>query len=384
MIAKNLKILIVITKSEIGGAQVFVLNLVRELINRGFIVEVAAGEGDYLTEELAKLKVTFHYLHSLKRNISLLSHISFCFDFLRLIKKRKYDLIHLNSSNTLTAVLPVKMIKPVPKVLFTFHGLSLLDKDAGANPMLKFFAGLYFKFFLRIVDETVFVSQVNYEESIENKTVKHGAVIYNGLDASRLNYLDKDEARKFFSNHCNHDFSNSFILGSTGRIAYQKNYEFLISNFDEIREKIPDIKIIIIGEGPNLIPFRNLIEEKGIASDIFLVGPIKDSYKYVKAFDVFTLPSRYEGLSISLIEALFAEIPILATDVGGNFEIVGEGSEQLFKLNDISDFILKLNQIITNKESIVVSNVKMLKNFNLDSMIEKYIELYNKLVLKKS
>ncbi len=379
-----MKILIVITKSEIGGAQVFVLNLVRELINRGFDVEVAAGEGNYLTEELAKLKVTFHYLHSLKRNISLFSHVSFSLDFYRLIKKRKYDLIHLNSSNTLMAVLPVKMINPAPKVLFTFHGLSLLDKDAGANPILKFFAAVYFKFFLRIVDETVFVSQVNYEESIENHTVNHGAVIYNGLDPARLNYLNKSEARKYFSQLCNYDFSDSFVLGSTGRIAYQKNYEFLIANFDEIKKKISNIKIIIIGEGPNLVPFKSLVKEKGFENDIYFVGPIKDSYKYVNAFDVFTLPSRYEGLSISLIEALFAEIPILATDVGGNFEIVGKGSDQLFQLNNITDFIHKLNLIISNKESIIVSNRKMQKDFNLQYMVEKYIGLYNKLVSKKS
>ncbi len=80
-----MKILLVITKSEIGGAQTFVLNIARALNKIGYNVEVAAGAGDYLLEELKKNNITFHYLNSLKRDFSIISSINFIFSLRKLL-----------------------------------------------------------------------------------------------------------------------------------------------------------------------------------------------------------------------------------------------------------------------------------------------------------
>jgi len=80
------------------------------------------------------------------------------------------------------------------------------------------------------------------------------------------------------------------------------------------------------------------------------------------------LPSHYEGLSITLIEALFAQIPILASDVGGNKEIIKE--EGTFKLNDKNDFLNKMKTIKTTSQI-------RLENFRLETMVNSYLDLYN-------
>lgn len=118
----------------------------------------------------------------------------------------------------------------------------------------------------------------------------------------------------------------------------------------------------------------------GAEQDFFLVGALKESYKYIKAFDVFVLPSRYEGLSISLLEALFAGIPILATNVGGNSEIVNHDARQLYELNNYNEFIKKLLIIKNNKEDIANYNLSLKSKFELDTMIESYIKIYTKLL----
>lgn len=378
-----MKILIVITKADLGGAQVFVLNLASKLKQRGYDVDVAAGTGDFLFAELEKKGVNYYYLDELKRNFSILDSFYFIKKLYQIMKHSKYDIIHLNSSNTLISAISVWFLKIKPKFLFTFHGLSFLDKNYNAIPGLKTLVKLYFKIFASNVDECVFVSAVNKEESIKSKITEKGVVIYNGLDLKENDFLTKDEARKFIFEKCKYDVKNDFVIGSTGRLAYPKNYEFLISNFGSIKNKYPGIKFVIIGDGPDLTKLKTLVKTHKCEEDIFFAGAIKEAHKYIKAFDVFTLPSRYEGLSISLIEAIFAGIPILASDVGGNMEVVGENCNQLYQLDDISDYVQNLEYIKNNFDSIKISNAKRKELFLLDGMVDSYIKVYKDLLESK-
>ncbi len=256
--------------------------------------------------------------------------------------------------------------------------MSFLDENFNTSFLIKPFAKFYFHFFLKLVDGPIFVSKLNYSVSKKANIISQGKVIYNGLDENELNYLSRDEARNFFKFKYNIDINGNFLIGSIGRLAYQKNYEFLIHNFSLINEKVPDIKIVIIGDGPYYNKLIKRIIKLGIQNNFFLVGAIKDSYKYLKAFDIFTLPSRYEGLSISLIEAIFSGIPILASDVGGNSEIVN--GEQVYKLNDIDDYISKLLLIKENPKKYSSRNCNIKSNFLLEKMINDYKRLYEELI----
>lgn len=377
-----MKILLVITKSEIGGAQVFVLNLAKSLKKLGVNVQVAAGEGNFLFDELPKYNIPYFYLNSLKRDISIFNAFYFIFDLYRLLKKNNYDIVHLNSTNTLLGTISICFLNKKPKTIFTFHGLSILDKNYKSNPLFKILTKYYFKLLVNFIDKTVFVSKLNLDESVQYKIVKTGEVIYNGLSYEDLNYFNKEEAINFFSNKCNCDFSKSFLIGSTGRLSYPKNYEFLINNFTTIKKNIPEAKVIIIGDGPNYNYYRQKIKKLGIEYDFFLVGAIKNSYKYIKAFDVFTLPSHYEGLSISLIEAIFAEIPILATNVGGNSEVVDYNKDQLYQLDNIDEYISKLINIKNNKSHLQEFNAKLKNKFSLKNMTDKYYQVYQSVLNK--
>ncbi|MEW6506541.1 MAG: glycosyltransferase [Bacteroidota bacterium] len=375
-----MKILLVITKSEIGGAQVFILNLARSLKNMGHQVEVAAGDGNYLFTELENNGIIYHYLNSLKRNFNIPKALYFIFDLYRLLKKNNYDIIHLNSSNTLIGALSSYFFVKRPKIVFTFHGLSLLDKNYQTNFFLKYLTKTYYKIFLKIIDESVFVSQSNFTEMQDAGITKDAKVIMNGLDSGNMNFISAKEAREYFSDLCKVDFMETFLLGSTGRLSYQKNYDFLIDNFSDINKKIPNARVIIIGDGPDREILSRKIKLLSIDKYFFFLGAIKDSFRYIKAFDLFVLPSRYEGLSISLIEAIFAGIPILASNVGGNSEIVGIKSPQLFNLNDPEDFLRKLIDIKNNRSLIVDSNISIKNKFALEKMTLSYENLYKSLL----
>jgi len=358
-----MKALICITHGNIGGATNFVFWLAKELKERGIEVKIGFGEGEYLKEKLEKEKIEFVNFKWLKRTHNPLYNLFFIFEIKKFLDKEKFDVCHFNSTNALFGAVGAKISKSKPKTIFTIHGLSILDPNYKKNFWLKPIYWLIFKFLLSFVDVPVFVSNKNLEYAKKLKLVKNGVVIYNGIPEPE--FLEREIARKFFEEKIKIDLKEKFLIGSIGRLDYSKNYEFLIEVFPEILKIKPETIAIIVGEGPERQKLENLVEKLNSKEKIFLIGELKDASKYLKAFDLFALPSRYEGLSITLIEALFAQIPILTSDVGGNKEIVGENC--VFDLNNKEDFLEKLKAPkIPEKNEI----------FNLKITIENYLKIF--------
>jgi glycosyltransferase involved in cell wall biosynthesis len=360
-----MKILICITHGNVGGATNSVFWLAKGLKEKEVKVKVGFGEGDYLKEKLEKEKIEFVNFKWLKRTHNPLSNLFFIFEIKKFLDKEKFDVCHFNSTNALFGAISTKISKSKPKTVFTIHGLSILDPNYKKNFWLKPIYWLIFKFLLSFMDVPVFVSNKNLEDAKKIKLVKNGVVIYNGI--LEPEFLEREIARKFFEEKIKVDLKDKFVIGSIGRLDYQKNYEFLIKVFPEILKIKPEAISIIVGEGPERKKLENLIERANLKEKIFLIGELKDASKYLKAFDLFILPSRYEGLSITLIEALFAQIPILASDVGGNEEIVGK--ECVFK--NEKEFLKKIKSPKLSKTQ--------RKIFELENMVREYLRIYQSL-----
>ncbi len=363
------KVLIVVTKAEMGGAQTFALNLARGLKQNNTNLIVGFGEGEFLKAELEKSKIPCMIFQTLKRTKNPLLNLKFIFEIKKFIENEKIDVVHFNSSNSLFGAVGAKLAKSKPRTIFTFHGLSVLDPNYQTNLVFKLCYRLIFKFLLKFIDQAVFVSQTNLEYAQKNQIAKNGVVIYNGLDLNDSNFLTKEEARNFLEVGLLEPLRSDFLIGSIGRLAYPKNYEFLINAFPDILKIKPNAVCIIIGEGPERNKYETLIKELKLGDRVFLLGEINDAYKYLKAFDLFVLPSIYEGLSMSLIETLFAQIPALASNVGGNAEILGE--ENLYSLNDKVDFIEKFKNISAHAK-----NENKLEKFSLDQMVNRHLKIY--------
>lgn len=352
-----MRILITITKGDMGGAQVTVLNTARELKNKGHFVTVGLGEGEFLKNELYKLNIPVHVFKSLKRSINPFKNIMFIFEIKKYLSNHNIDIVHFNSSNSLLGAIGVKLLKNKPKTIFTFHGLSTLDSQYG-NSFTRAIYWIIFKFLLYFVDKNIFVSYDNLEKAKKMNLVSDGFVIYNGVNDKELNFIDKNILRKEIGREINKDLTNSYIIGSIGRLSWEKNYKFLIKILPRILEIEPNSICIIIGEGKEKERIENKIKKLKLNNRVFLLGEIENASKYLKLFDLFVLPSLYEGLSISLIETVFADIPAIASNVGGNKEILGE--EFTYILNDEKDFINLFRKIYYKDKKQNFNNKKSL------------------------
>jgi len=361
-----MKILIVITHGKIGGATNSVFWLAKGLKEKGIDVKVGFGEGEYLKEKLEKEKIDYVNFKWLKRTHNPLANLFFIFEIKNFLTKEKFDVVHFNSTNALFGAIGAKLAKT--RTIFTFRGLSILDPNYKKSLFLKPVYWLIFKFLLFFVDVPVFVSKNNLEYALKIKLTKNGVVIYNGIPEPE--FFDREKAKKFFEEKLKIDLKDKFIIGSIGRLDYAKNYEFLISIFPKILKIKEKAICMIIGDGPERKKIENIIKNLSLEDKVFLLGEIKNASQYLKGFDLFILPSRYEGLSITLIEALFSEIPIIASNVGGNKEIIGE--ENVYKLNNEKELLEK----IKNAPEI---NFERKKIFTLEAVVNNYLNLYQSL-----
>ncbi len=380
-----MKILIVITKSEIGGAQMFALSLARGLKAAGEDVSVAGGPGAYLPAELEKSGIPFRRLENLERSRNPLKGLSFMRELKEYVFREKFDVVHLNSTNALLGVWGLSRLEPKPRVVFTVHGLSLLDSGYKASGLLKSAYRLFFQVAFKKLDSLVFVSRLNLKAAMASGLLEGGLasrshLIYNGLDFAPDYLLNREEARRELaeilklSPEAKADFQEAFIYGSIGRLAYPKNYEFLINAYKAVKAIKPDAKLLLIGEGPERAKYEGLIKSYKLEDKIFLSGGIDGAGRYLKAFDLFVLPSIFEGLSISLIEAKRAGIPALASRVGGNEEIIGQ--ERCFELNDQTEFLRLLGNPEPGRE--LESGTELAgSDFSAEAMIKGYLEIYH-------
>lgn len=360
-----MKILLVITKSEIGGAQTFVINLARSLRALGQEVQIAGGETGPLSDQAVQAGIQFHRLPHLRRSYSPWEAWQYRRELKRLIKKERFDVVHLNSSNALWGLGAIR--EAGARSVFTVHGLSVADEHYPAAPAVKRLFRRLFHWQWRQADRLVFVSAENERFCREIGLCDQSHVIHNGLDLPSDYFFGRDEARAQLAFSGVQIGAEAYWIGSIGRLSPQKNYLFLLRLWPEILALRPDARLVIIGDGPERSRYEAEIARFGISSTVFLPGARSEASRLVKAFDLFVLPSLYEGLAISLIEAALAGVPCLASRVGGNREVLPDSS--LYELDDSADF---LRRFAAGRPEAA----QAVSGFRADDMARAYLKLY--------
>jgi glycosyltransferase involved in cell wall biosynthesis len=167
-----------------------------------------------------------------------------------------------------------------------------------------------------IIVPSEYLKKIIIKWGIDSEKIK---VIYNAFEKPELK-ISKEETRNKFN------LSGTIII-SAGRLVPWKGFSALIEIMPEILERIPEAKLIIIGDGPEFKNIKYQISNLKINKNIFLTGQIShdDVLLYFRAGDIFVLNTAYEGFSHFLLEAMAMGLPVITTKVGGNQEIIENG-----------------------------------------------------------
>jgi len=137
-------------------------------------------------------------------------------------------------------------------------------------------------------------------------------VIPNAIDVKSLcdGFLSREKSRDLFG--INND---DFVFGAHGRLKYIKGYDYLLRAFSHVAMRHDRARLLLIGDGPDMLVLKEIAQELGVERQVIFSGYIEGANRYLRALDVFVMPSRSEGLSISLLEAMAARLPLLISDI---------------------------------------------------------------------
>ncbi|HNQ11866.1 MAG TPA: glycosyltransferase family 4 protein [Bacteroidia bacterium] len=228
-----------------------------------------------------------------------------------LCKKNKYDIIHTHDSHAHSAaVIAAAWFKIKSRIVVSRRvdfavSDSIFSKWKYNHPQIE-----------KIICVSNAIKQIT-KPAIQNK--KRLEVVYSGIDIQQFNSYSKGKLRKEFSIG-----DDTKIVVNTSALVDHKDYHTFVNAANLIKEKIQDVKFFIIGEGPMEESIKKYIDFHQSAEFIHLTGFRKDVKELLMDADVFMMSSKTEGLGTSLLDAMAAHIPVVATRAGGIPEIIEE------------------------------------------------------------
>lgn len=377
---RRLKICLVVTLPTWGGAQQYTYDLAKSLTD-DYEITVAVGQGHnkMLLDRIEKLNIPTYQFKYLVREISPIKDFIAIFEMRKFFHSRNFDIVHLNSSKAGVVGAIAAKLAGVKRVIYTAHGFVF-------NENLNIFKKLFY-IFIELVsfvftDEIITVSEFDAKSILKLHLIskRKVRVIHNGIDTNSLGFKSRIESRKFFEDKIGRNLSDFQIICSISNLFDNKGVDYLIKAADILLLKNKKLMFIVIGEGPCRSRLENLIKEKGIENNFYLIGFVERPEQYLKGIDLYVSSSLKEGLPYSLMYVLNAGIPTISTDAGGSPEVVEDGFSGIIVSKKNPEKIAKeISTIIDNKD--LYANFSdnatiSTKRFSLDKMVEKTKKVY--------
>ena len=311
------KILFIVTQSEMGGAQRYIFEVAKGLGEK-YQILVGAGEGDgELFKKLENTRVKPVHLRQMRRVLWPWQIILAIGEIYNLLKKERPEVLFLCSTTAgLLGSIATLFSRDRVSVIYRIGGWAFRDP----RPFWQnWFILMAEKITAPLKDKIIINSEIDRKLALKYKIAPPEKIvkIYNGIDINSLNFLSREEARESLQRTVLCNLQRTVLIGCVANFYKTKGLEYLIE-----AAKTVEANFVIIGEGRLKPKLENLIKKYGLEDKVFLVGRIPDAYKYLKAFDVFVLPSLKEGFPWIILEAMAAEVSIVATKVGAVPEIL--------------------------------------------------------------
>jgi sugar transferase (PEP-CTERM/EpsH1 system associated) len=298
------------------------------------------------------------------------------FKLMHLINHIRPQVVHTRNWGTIDGIIAARLAR-VKYVIHGEHGREFTDLH-GSNyrrNLARWVLGRWVNLFVTVSDEIK--SWLVHKVGIPEKKV---VTIINGVDTKKFSPpANKGKVKQDLGID-----PDTFIVGTVGRLDKVKNYQMLLQAVESlIRYEIPP-RLILIGDGPDRDNLEAFVATHKLPNVKFLgeKGNIRD---YLQAFDLFVLTSVGEGISNTILEAMATGVPVIATQVGGNPEIVEDTvTGSLIPSGDyalLSEMITKYmkNRSLGEKHG-RAGRLRCEKLFSLNIMVEKYDRLYSNLM----
>ena len=348
-----------------GGAERVVIDLLRQQSAAGHQCEVIClFEAGLLAPELTETGIPVHAIN--KRYGESLRPLQRLRTLLRLAAA---DVIHSHNA--------------VAGYYVTFAGLALglfhintRHSMASGTPWQR--KNLLFRLAALLIDRVCFVCESARQQALHWRLVPAARTrtLYNGLDIQPPPGEGRDallSASGFAA--------DALVLGTVGRVVPIKHQSLLVEALEKLAARWPGLRLVIIGAGDSLPALTERVAASPVAARIALLGQRHDARLLMAGFDLFALCSDSEGFSVALLEAGIAGCPVVATDVGGNAEILADGKHGLLvNAGDGNALAAAIDTILCDRDS-AAGRARLLQHWVIERcsrerMASDYLALY--------
>jgi len=377
----QLRILHVVGDSKYGGGDVVIERLASEARRRGHQASVLAGD-PVVQERLRKAGVGVVDLDCIWRSVRPFRDLAGLVRLRRHLSAERYDIVHTHTSKAGVIGRLAARWARVPVVIHTVHGFAFHEGSVWHEMLLYCVVERGAAHFC---DALVTVSQFHCDWAAQLRigNVHTRVAIPNGIDPSRVRCSSaRAEVRARLG------FRDRQILCLTaGRLAKQKGIDILLQALAKVKEE-SDIHLLLAGDGEERQALERMTQELGLETRVTFLGFRTDLGDLLSAVDMVVLPSLWEGLSISLLEAMAAAKPIVTTDIGSNLEVTGNGKAALIvtvgSVKELAGAIVELARDTKRRAELgAQALVEFERNYREERMLSRYMNLYARLVRAK-
>lgn len=354
----KVKIAICVPTTSLGGAETMAAQLAKalnkDLFDVSFITNHSLSKTRVLDIVTSDSNIKIYSLNE-DAGMSLRARKK----MMRILKQINPDVIHTHL-HSYPYVMTYAIKHHIP-IIHTMHNMPIFESKKLGRIILKFL--FKHKFAIPVGISNIISEQIKELYHVPSYT------IYNPVDVSKFD-IKKDKQKQF-----------TFI--TIGRMSEQKNQQLLLKSFRILVNNYKNVKLIFVGDGVLKDDLLKLTNDLKLNDYIEYVGNVNDVENYLKIADAFVLSSIYEGLPMTILEAMAASLPIISTNVGGVKDIVtNNGILVKVDENDLAKAMLSLieNEKLCNEFK--NNSYENAKNYDLSKIVKEYEELYF-LYLKK-
>jgi len=374
---KKINVLEMIDQSFLGGGQANILSLVDSLDSLRFEVAVCSrGNGPFVDEVKKRSVEHFSVPFSKKINRKIFKNI------ISILQNNRIDILHTHGGVAGFFGRWAARKCNIPVIIHTLHGIHYLHYR---NIFLKYFYVLLERMFSRFTQALIFVSDADRDRGRKLRLASEEklTVIKNGIDFSLFEpKAKKIDRQNYTKSEFGLDFSQPCV-GTVARLHRQKGIPFLLRAARRIKKAFPKSRILIVGGGPLQKKLERMNRSLGLEDFVLFLGERKDTAQLFSLFDVFVLPSLWEGLPYVLMESAAWGKAVVATDIDGVRELIKDGETGVLvppkNSMKLAEAVIGLIQD-ENYASKLGENLKreIYQRYTLSQMVDQIQDLYLK------
>ena len=361
-------ILLVIDEAILGGGQRHVLALAERLADRDLNAAVACAPAGYLVDELHRKGISHHPVRISKtpsaRGVAQMAAV---------IRTTGARLVHTHGGVAgLYGRVAARWVGDV-RTVHTYHGIHYLHDR---KLRVRYLHRAIDRFLLGWTDEVICVANSDRDLALKERLALpgHVSVIHNGIDFAQFETpTERAENRDERDRH--------FVVGTVGRLHEQKGHTYLLQAAAVIRREHPEVRVRIVGDGPLRPSLEAESRALGVNDIVEFAGARSDVAAQLRRFDLFVLPSLWEGLPYVLLEAMAAGIPIVSTDASGVREVITDDTEGIIvpprSAAALAEAVTALMANEARRASLGAKGAQVVRQrFSVDAMVDQTVAVY--------